>query len=187
MSHESPGTAEEEAALVLRAQGGDVAAFTDLYHRHRRWVFGVALRLVDSPSEAEEVTQDTFLQMWISLPRFRGESQLRTWMHQICVHRCHRSTTKRTTHRTEQLPDVLVSTDPDPGTVAILRGQMAELQQAMAALPQGLRAALILRDFGGLPYDEVAAALGITLTAARSRIHRARLQAVSHIDRPSVA
>lgn len=178
------GEATEEAVLIHRAQRGDVAAFTALYHRHSRWVFSVALRLVDSPAEAEEVTQDTFVQMWKSLPRFRGESQLRTWIHRICVNRCYRSTARRAAHRTEELPDDLVSTDPDPGTVAILRGQMADLQRALAALPDGLRAALVLREFGGLAYEEVAAALGITLTAARSRIHRARLQVVSQLGAP---
>lgn len=184
MSHD-PATADEEADLVARAQQGDVDAFTDLYHRHSRWVFGVALRLVDSPGEAEEVTQDTFVQMWKSLPRFRGESQLRTWIHRICVNRCYRSNSSQAAHRTEELPDDLVSADPDPATVAVLRGQMADLQRALAALPQGLRAALVLREFGGLPYEEVADALGITLTAARSRIHRARLQVVSQLNAPT--
>lgn len=183
MSHD-PVEAAEEAALVHRAQQGDVAAFTDLYQRHSRWVFGVALRLVYNPGEAEEVTQDTFVQVWKSLPRFRGESQLRTWIHRICVNRCYRSNTKRAAHRSEELPDELVSTDPDPGTVAVLRGEMADLQRALAALPQGLRAALVLREFGGLAYEEVADALGITLTAARSRIHRARLQVVSQLSAP---
>ncbi|MDQ6799012.1 MAG: sigma-70 family RNA polymerase sigma factor [Actinomycetota bacterium] len=179
-----PAEAAEEAAVIYRAQGGDVAAFTDLYHRHSRWVLGVALRLVDNPGEAEEVTQDTFVQVWKSLPRFRGESQLRTWIHRICVNRCYRSNARRAAHRSEELPDDLVSADPDPGTVAVLRGQMADLQQALATLPQGLRAALVLREFGGLAYEEVADALGITLTAARSRIHRARLQVVSQLDAP---
>ncbi|MDQ2725047.1 MAG: sigma-70 family RNA polymerase sigma factor [Actinomycetota bacterium] len=169
--------------LIRRAQRGDMAAFTALYHRHSRWVFSVALRLVDSPAEAEEVTQDTFVQVWKSLPRFRGESQLRTWIHRICVNRCYRST-RSAAHRTEELPDDLVSSDPDPGAVAILRGQMADLQQALATLPEGLRAALVLREFGGLAYEEVGAALGITLTAARSRIHRARLLVVSQLSAP---
>lgn len=183
MSHD-PADDAEEAALVHRAQGGDVAAFTDLYHRHSRWVFGVALRLVHSPTEAEEVAQDTFVEVWKSLPRFRGEAQLRTWIHRICVNRCYRSNNRRASHRTEELPDELVSADGDPADVAVLREQMADLQRALAALPQGLRAALVLREFGGLAYDEVADALGITLTAARSRIHRARLQVVSQLNAP---
>ena len=177
-----PAPADEEAALVHRAQRGDVGAFTELYHAHSRWVFGVALRLVDSPAEAEEVTQDTFVQVWKSLSGFRAESQLRTWIHRICVNRCYRANAKRAAHRSEELPDDLVSTDPDPATVAVLRAQMGDLQQALAALPRGLRAALVLREFGGLAYEEVADALGITLTAARSRIHRARLQVVSQLS-----
>lgn len=176
----SPDAAE--AALISRAQRGDVASFTELYRAHSRWVFGVALRLVDSTVEAEEVTQDTFVQVWKSLPGFRGESQLRTWVHRICVNRCYRSNAKRAVHRSDELPDDLVSTDPDPGTVAVLRAQMGDLQRALATLPQGLRAALVLREFGGLGYNEVADALGISLTAARSRIHRARLQVVSQLS-----
>ncbi|MDQ6783027.1 MAG: sigma-70 family RNA polymerase sigma factor [Actinomycetota bacterium] len=177
-----PATADPDADLVLRAQRGDVAAFTDLYHRHSRWVFGVAMRLVGNTGEAEEVTQDTFVQVWKSLPRFRGDSQLRTWIHRICVNCCHRSNAKRTARRSEELPDDLVSPDPDPGTIAVLRAQMADLQRSLAALPEGLRAALVLREFGGLSYEEVGDALGISLTAARSRIHRARLDVVSRLS-----
>ncbi|MDQ6839715.1 MAG: sigma-70 family RNA polymerase sigma factor [Actinomycetota bacterium] len=183
MSHDRPAPADE-ATLVRRAQGGDIAAFADIYQRHSRWVFGVALRLVGNAGEAEEVTQDTFVEVWKSLPRFRGESLLRTWIHRICVNRCYRANARQASRRTEEIPDDLVSTDPDPGTVAALRGELADLQQALLALPEGLRAALVLREFGGLTYDEVADALGITLTAARSRIHRARLEVVSRLSPP---
>lgn len=179
--------AEPEAAVVRRAQSGDVAAFTELYRRHSRWVFGVALRIVGNAADAEDITQDTFIQAWKALARFRHDSELRTWIHRICVNRCLRVAAKRSGTRTDELPHDLVSTSPDPATVAALRDEMAEVQRAIASLPAGQRAALVLREFGGLSYEEVATVLGISLTAARTRIHRGRLEVVSRLGRPRSA
>lgn len=163
--------------MIRRAQRGEEAAFAALYRQHRPWVHATAARI--ARSEAEELVQETFLRVWKALPGFRHESGLRTWIHRICLNVCLRTTAKRVAARSEELSHDLPSLDPDPPTVAILRAQVADVAHAIAKLPDEQRAAVVLRGFEGLSYREIATTLDISLTSARTRIHRGRSHLLS--------
>lgn len=169
-----------EAVLVDRARRGDVDAFEALFRLYSPRVYTVALRVLGDRFDAEEATQDTFVQVWKSLEGFRGESRFATWVHRICVNRCLRILRRRPAPP-DLLPE-LVDVRPGPGEVTLLRDDLAAVEAALSGLPVEQRSALVLREFEGLSYGEVAEVLGISLTAARSRIHRARLELVRRLD-----
>lgn len=165
--------------LVDRVREGDVAAFEQLARREGDRLYRVALRVCGNRHDAEEAVQDTLLQAWRSVGRFRGDSSLSTWLHRICVNCCLMAVRRRrpTDAVPEDLPDVALG----PAEAAALRLDLASVTSALRELPEDQRVALVLRDFGELSYQEVAEATGVSLTAARSRIHRARLTVVGRL------
>jgi RNA polymerase sigma-70 factor, ECF subfamily len=160
---------EDDHELVERAAAGDLDAFAELVRSYERRVASVLYRLLDDRRDVEEATQDVFVQAWRNLDRFRGQSQLFTWLYRIAVN-------EALMRRRRKRPDVrelderlAAAPDPEPGLQdLLLRG--------LAALPFEYRAAVVLRDVEGLTNAEVAEALGISVAAAKSRIHRGRLQ-----------
>jgi len=169
-----------DAELVDRAQRGDLDAFEELFRRHSPRVHTVALRVLGNRADAEDATLDTFVQVWKSLGSFRGESRFTTWVHRICVNRCSRTLRQRG-ERLQPLPE-LPDPRPGPAELTVLHDEVGAVESALSSLTDDQRSALVLREFGGLAYGEVAAVLGISLTAARSRIRRARLELVHLLE-----
>jgi RNA polymerase sigma-70 factor (ECF subfamily) len=160
---------EHEHELVGRAAAGDVDAFGELVRAYERRVASVLYRLLDDPRDVEEATQDVFVQAWRNLRRFRGDAQLFTWLYRIAVNEA-LMRTRRTRAAVQELDDRLPAPpDPEPGLRDLLVGELA-------ALPFDYRAAVVLRDIEGLTNAEVAEALDISVAAAKSRIHRGRMQ-----------
>jgi RNA polymerase sigma-70 factor (ECF subfamily) len=160
---------EDEQELVARAAAGDLDAFAELVRAYERRVASVLYRLLDDRRDVEEATQDVFVQAWRNLPRFRGRAQLFTWLYRIAVN-------EALMRRRRKRPDVQelderLAAAPDPES-----GLRELLVRELAALPFEYRAAVVLRDVEGLTNAEVAEALGISIAAAKSRIHRGRLQ-----------
>jgi RNA polymerase sigma-70 factor (ECF subfamily) len=163
-----PGT-DRSHELVERAAAGDLDAFAELVRAYERRVASVLYRLLDDRRDVEEATQDVFVQAWRNLHRFRGHAQLFTWLYRIAVNEA-LMRRRRKRHDVQELDDRLAAApDPEPGLRDLL-------VRELAALPFDHRAAVVLRDVEGLSNAEVAAALGITVAAAKSRIHRGRLQ-----------
>lgn len=161
--------AGDERVLLERAQAGDVDAFTELVRLYERRVRSVLYRLLDDPRDVEEAAQDVFVQAWRSLPRYRGEAKLFTWLYRIAVNE---ALMRRRRKRVEvQGLDERTAAPPDPEP-----GLRDLLVRELARLPFEYRAAVVLRDVEGLSNKEVAAALGISVAAAKSRIHRGRMQ-----------
>jgi RNA polymerase sigma-70 factor (ECF subfamily) len=166
-----PGVPEtdDERELVERAAAGDLDAFAELVRAYERRVTSVLYRLLDDRRDVEEATQDVFVQAWRNLGRFRGHAQLFTWLYQIAVNEA-LMRRRRKRPDVQELDDRLASApDPEPGLRELL-------VRELAALPFEHRAAVVLRDVEGLSNAEVAEALGISVGAAKSRIHRARMQ-----------
>jgi RNA polymerase sigma-70 factor, ECF subfamily len=159
----------DDRELVERARAGDLDAFRELVLTHERRVASVLYRLLDDPRDVEEATQDVFVQVWRNLHRFRGHAQLFTWLYRIAVNEA-LMRKRRKRHDLQELDDRLAAV-PDPES-----GLRDLLVRALAALPFEHRAAVVLRDVEGLSNVEVAEALGISVAAAKSRIHRGRLQ-----------
>jgi RNA polymerase sigma-70 factor (ECF subfamily) len=159
----------DDRELVERARAGDLDAFRELVLTYERRVASVLYRLLDDPRDVEEATQDVFVQVWRNLHRFRGHAQLFTWLYRIAVNEA-LMRKRRKRHDLQELDERLAAApDPEPG----LRDQLV---RALAALPFEHRAAVVLRDVEGLSNAAVAEALGISVAAAKSRIHRGRLQ-----------
>jgi RNA polymerase sigma-70 factor, ECF subfamily len=159
----------DDRELVERARAGDLDAFRELVSTYERRVASVLYRLLDDPRDVEEATQDVFVQVWRNLHRFRGHAQLFTWLYRIAVNEA-LMRKRRKRHDLQELDDRLAAApDPEPGLRELL-------VRALAALPFEHRAAVVLRDVEGLSNVEVAEALDISVAAAKSRIHRGRMQ-----------
>ena len=164
--------------MSLSSEGTpDLVAFEQLVAEYGDRVFGIALRVTGSPSDAEEVMQEAFLQAFRSWSTFRGEAAPTTWLYRIAVNAA--------LARVRSRRDVELLTERDEGldvadwtadaAQAILRGELREqIEAGIARLPEELRVTLILRDVEGLSTSETAAALEITESAVKSRLHRAR-------------
>lgn len=167
---------EDEAELVGRARSGDVEAFAELVRRYERRVGAVLYRLLDDPRDIEEAAQDVFVQAWRNLDRFRGDAALFTWLYRIAVNEAlmRRRRKQPVLDPLEDAPDT-AQDEPDAelGTFLVTR---------VHALPFEYRAPLVLRDVEGLSNQEVADVLGLSLAAAKSRIHRARMQIRAELD-----
>ncbi|HLI60423.1 MAG TPA: sigma-70 family RNA polymerase sigma factor [Solirubrobacteraceae bacterium] len=165
----------DDALLVDAARAGDVDAFSELVRRHQGRVYRIALRMLESDADAQDAAQDTFVRAWRSLPRFRGESSVATWLYRIVTNRCVSMLAARRASAPLREGDVAVETD-DPAWLVAQRERMDAVSRAVSRLPDDQRLALVLRDYEGLSYAEVAEVLGIGEGAVKSRIHRARAE-----------
>ena len=171
---------QTDAELVRLAQEGDLDAFAEIVRRHERRLRIVLLRILDDPRDVEEAVQDAFVQAWRNLGRFRAEAALFTWLYRIGVNAA-LARTRRKVHATTDLDSLpsegtaYVPPQVRPETVAEAHDLRARILAALANLPFEHREAVVLRDVAGLTNEEVAAALDVSVAAAKSRIHRGRL------------
>lgn len=147
-------------------------AFEALVRRHRARVYRIALRIVDDPQEAQDVTQDVLIQMWGSLAGFLGGSTFSTWLYRMVVNRSlnHR---KRGT-RTVPLLDDDRPEGTEPADMVIARQRAAATAAAIAALPKEQRSVFVLHQMEGFSYAEVAAILHVPEPTVRGRLARGR-------------
>ena len=174
--------AGDEEGLVHRLRAGDGQAFEEMVRAYQHRVFGVALRMLSSPAEAEEVAQEVFLRVHRSVAEFRGEAKLSTWLYAIASRVClTRLTTaeRRMIRRGEEAP-----TSGDGPAGELERSELeAALHCAIAELPEDRRIVVVLRDLEGLSYEEIAQALDLELGTVRSRLHRARMDLKDKMER----
>jgi RNA polymerase sigma-70 factor, ECF subfamily len=176
----------DEAGLLGRLRAGDPRAFEQLVTRYQHRVFGVALRMLGSRAEAEEIAQETFLRAHRALGEFRGEARLSTWLYAIASRLCLNRLASGA-RRHEQGDEVAVLRQPaegaDAAAVLELQELQAALHEAIAALPDDRRIVVVLRDVEGLAYEEIAEVLGLPLNTVRTRLHRARLDLKAKLAR----
>jgi RNA polymerase sigma-70 factor, ECF subfamily len=180
--------ADPETALIRRAQEGDLDAFTELVRTFERRVRAILARLLDDERDIEEAAQDTFVQAWRHLDRFRSESAPFTWLYRIAVNEAlqrnrRRKLVTQPLHETSEVESGLRMGASSGGAVPadVAAGEREEFARILAelrALPFDSRAPLVLRDIEGWPYEDIASVLEISVSAAKSRVHRARLQLV---------
>jgi RNA polymerase sigma-70 factor (ECF subfamily) len=164
--------------IVAAARSGDRDAFAALVRATYDDTYTLAYRLTGNEEDARDVVQETYLRAYRSIDRFRGEAKITTWLYRITANCASTQLGSRRRHRHEALDltvepaDVTPASDPlDRAVAADLR---AAVETAIAELPPRLRAVVVLRDVYDLPHDAIAAELGITETAAKVRLHRAR-------------
>jgi RNA polymerase sigma-70 factor, ECF subfamily len=177
---------EDETDLLTQAQAGDIAAFERFVRLFERRVRGLLSRLLTDERDIEEAAQDTFVQVWRNLDRFRGDAAPFTWLYRIAVNEALQRTRRRrieTQPIDEELLEVLeyqhgppASHPPPPDVASEERETQAYLLDRVRTLPFDFRAPLVLRDIEGWSNQQVAEILGLSLAATKSRIHRARMK-----------
>jgi RNA polymerase sigma-70 factor (ECF subfamily) len=168
----------DDHELVRRARTGDADAFEELVRRHAGPIYRLLVRLLGDPTAAEDVTQETFIGAWRSLPRFRGEAKFSTWLFRIAVNKGNTFLSREARRRLVPLHEAaghVPDLGAEPFQLVAGRQMHAELERWIAELPASYRAAVVLRDIEGLANEEAAAALGIGVRNFKSRLHRGRM------------
>jgi RNA polymerase sigma-70 factor, ECF subfamily len=173
--------AATEAALIARAQAGDIGAFERLSGEYADRVFMLLLRLLGDRAEAEDVAQEVMLRAWQGIGNFRGHSSYFTWLYRIAMNEANRALEKRARRpagvsigeRELQLP---ASAADEPARQAEASELRLALRRAIAELPPDLRTAIVLRDVEGLSTQDAAEIAGVGQAAFKSRLHQARLR-----------
>jgi RNA polymerase sigma-70 factor (ECF subfamily) len=170
-----PQITDDETGLIEQAQHGDRNAFGELVCRYYPGVVRVVYRLCGDTGLAEDMAQEAFLRGWVALPSFHPRSSLRNWLYRIAVN----ATLDVLRRRSEDtLDDEAAQMYPDqadgPETTLIEKERVALLQQATRSLPEAARSVLVLREYGGLSYQEIASVLDIPVGSVMSRLNYAR-------------
>lgn len=173
-----------EADAIQLAKSGDSAGFEYLYNLHRLRVYALCLRMATNPTEAEDLTQDTFLQVFRKIHSFRGDSGFSTWLHRVAVNvvlmRFRRK--KRVEVSLDEpleTSDGSHGTNPDPGQEDLgLAGTIDRvvLERALERLPDGYKRMFVLHDVQGYEHHEIASILGCSVGNSKSQLHKARLR-----------
>ena len=171
MANANTHTAADEKAWIAQAQRSDARAFEALYRLHVDKVYGLCLRMTGNVSEAEDCTQEAFIQVWNKMAKFRGDSAFATWIHRIAVNavlgRIRKS--KREQDRIQAVADV------QPTRVATGdTGELRDLAEAVDRLPEKARQVFVLNAVYGYTHDEAAGMLGIAAGTSKAQLHRAR-------------
>lgn len=163
--------------LVVAARSGDRSAYDELVRRTWSETYALAHRLTGDHEDALEVCQEAYLRAHRSLRRFRGEARFTTWLYRITANCAATHVVRRHRHRHADL-DSVDAEDRTPAHDPVGRAEAAQLQErvrtAIAGLPPRLRAVVVLRDIYDLSHEAIAAELGISTSAAKVRLHRAR-------------
>lgn len=176
---EEATTRASEDNLVAAARRGDVEAFGVLFERHKDAVYAFTSRSIGRREDAEDITQETFRRAWTAIPKFRGQSSIRTWLCRIAANLCIDHARSRRNQvglacDMEMDADNFQSTEPrgtDVENEVITRHRV---QAALAKLPVAHRMLVILCDVQGLSGAEAAEALGCSLLSVRARLFQAR-------------
>ena len=157
----------------------NTTAFEEVVEKYSTFVYNVALRMMGDPHDAEDVTQEAFIDAFRAWERFRGESQVSTWLYRITVNRSLMKLRKE--KRARQLTQTgledreVVSWTEGPERAALSAELRDKLEEGIKMLPKDLRSAVILRDVQGLSNIEAAEALDISVSSLKARLHRGRV------------
>jgi len=174
--------AASDAQLIARAQRGDEAAFAALFEAHKRRVYSLCLRMVSDPTEAEDLSQEAFLQVFRKLSTFRGESAFSTWLHRLVVNVVLMHLRKKGLQQVSL--DEVDSSQEEPVKREYgdddrrLLGSVdrINLDRAIAELPPGYRAVFVLHDVEGYEHNEIAQIMSYSVGNSKSQLHKARLK-----------
>jgi RNA polymerase sigma-70 factor (ECF subfamily) len=173
-----------EPEAIRLAQQGDAAAFERIYWLHSRRVYALCLRMVGNTTDAEDLTQEAFLQLFRKIQTFRGESAFSTWLHRLAVNVVLMRLRKKT------LPETSLeeTTEPDEegggprrevgGPDLLLTGSIdrVNLDRAINQLPPGYKAVFVLHDIQGYEHNEIAEIMSCSIGNSKSQLHKARMR-----------
>lgn len=176
---------EIDAELVARVQRGDKRAFDLLVLKYQRKVIRLLSRMIRNPGDVEDVAQEAFIKAYRALPQFRGDSAFYTWLYRIAI-----NTARNWQAAQNRRPNTVSSSENEEGETfnqvdnlidintpeaMVASKQIVEtVNAAIAALPEDLRTAIVLREIEGMSYDDIAQSMDCPIGTVRSRIFRAR-------------
>jgi RNA polymerase sigma-70 factor (ECF subfamily) len=178
---------QADTALVMRAQANDRAAFNEIVLRYKGKVYNYVYRMVHSPLDAEDLTQETFVRAYMSIRSFQSRASLNTWLFRIAMNLCidFSRKNKKTQGLTMSLSQDgdgedddtqrdIPDTSYDPQRLMMNKELGARLNEALMELPIKLRTVVLMYDIEGLAYDEIASVIGCPLGTVKSRLFNAR-------------
>ena len=172
-----------EGELIERAKLGDAEAFQALYDKHKRRVYSLCLRMTANTAEAEDLTQEAFLQLFRKIATFRGESAFSTWLHRLSVnvvlmHLRKKSLPAVSLEETTQGGEEDAPKKDFGAEDLALAGSIdrLQLQRAVDDLPPGYRTIFVLHDVEGYEHNEIAALVGCSIGNSKSQLHKARMK-----------
>lgn len=165
--------------LCKLAADGSLAAFEIIYQRYHRRTYSLALRMTQSQTEAEDLTQEVFIQLFRKIGSFRGDSAFSTWLHrmtvnQVLMHFRKRSVKNEKTSEDGEIPEQAVPGSINPSKMQVI--DKIALKNAIAELPSGYKKVFVLHDIEGFEHEEVARMMGISVGTSKSQLHKARLK-----------
>ena len=176
------GAGLSEAEAIEKAKQGDAQAFEVLYNLHKRRVYSLCLRMTANAAEAEDLTQEAFLQLFRKIGTFRGESAFSTWLHRMAVNVVLMQLRKKNLP-VVPLEDTMETEDEAPkkelGAADLkLAGSIDRLQleRAIERLPPGYRTIFVLHDVEGFEHNEIADIAGCSIGNSKSQLHKARIK-----------
>jgi RNA polymerase sigma-70 factor, ECF subfamily len=180
-----PSTSVEstDAEILSRAQAGDHAAFAHLYGLHKRRVYSLCLRMLGNVAEAEDLTQESFLQLHRKIATFRGDSAFSTWLHRLTINVVLMHLRRKGLNLISL--DEALDPSPDHGPARSfgaadlrLTGSIDRmtLEKAVESLPAGYRLIFVLHDIEGYEHNEIATLLDCSIGNSKSQLHKARMK-----------
>ena len=165
--------------LTQAAAAGNMSAFEEIYQRHHRRVYSICLRMLQNATEAEDLTQDVFIQLYRKIGSFRGDSAFTTWLHrltvnQVLMHFRKRNVKFEKTTEEGETPVQVVGGTENPRKMPVV--DKIAIENAIAQLPNGYRNVFVLHDVEGYEHEEVAKILGCSVGTSKSQLHKARLK-----------
>ena len=174
----TPEMEAELERLVEAARQGDREAFDELVRRTYVDTYTLAVRLTGNEEDARDVVQEAYLRAWKGIGRFRGDAQFTTWLYRITANASYTLVQKRRRRRTEPMETadepIELAPEAQPEAAAESAVVMQQLSDAVAQLPPKLRSIVVLKDVYGLSHEAIAEELGISVAAAKVRLHRGR-------------
>jgi RNA polymerase sigma-70 factor (ECF subfamily) len=181
-----PEVPDPDATLMLRVKRGDRGAFATLVEKYKQPVMNFVFRTLRDETEAEDLAQNVFLQVYKSRDRYERTAKFSTWLFTIARNLCLNEIRRRSRHPAESLEETHAENEDQPSrqyedrkitlpTEAMLHGELAgKIEEALAELPENQRTAILLCRQDELSYEEIAEILGCSLSATKSLIHRGR-------------
>jgi RNA polymerase sigma-70 factor, ECF subfamily len=177
--------------LVARSRGGDLESFNQLILRWERPIYAFAYRVIGREEDARDVCQDTFLRAFRSLPGFRGQAKFSSWLYQIAMNLC-----RDWMRRQRRAPMVQLAEGADPAELAAEGGPVesiedlvarrelsAVVEEAMALLPEEQRTAIVLKEYHGMTFQEIATLQSCPLSTVKTRMYQGLSVLRRHLEK----
>ncbi len=175
---------DNENSLLIKAQNGDIQAFETLTSSYYTKTYNICYRMLNNPEDASEQAQETFIKAFRYIKDFKGNCSISTWLYRIATNVCLdylRKNRNKQNLSLEQniyddikMKDRLISDNPEPEKVAEINAQRKAIRDALSQMNEKNRIMVVLRDFNGLSYDEIAEIIKAPVGTVKSRISRAR-------------